>query len=76
MNDLERHGEIMGALGRIDSRMDSTDKILNGHDDDIKDVKSDVSVLQHRWSRARGVVIALTAIAALGTAIAKAKALF
>ncbi len=76
MNDLERHGEVMGALGRIDSRMEATDKVLNRHEADIKAVTEDVGVLQHRWSRARGIVIALTGIAALGAAIAKAKALF
>jgi len=80
MSDSDRHAEVVGGLNRIGQKLDdyivNSNKILDRHEADIKVVTGDVSVLQHRWSRARGVLIAVTGIAALGAAIAKAKALF
>jgi len=80
MNEVERHGEIMGALGNIDARMDATDQILHRHETAIESVTEDVDSLNVFRAKTKGVALAITAgvtiIAAMTAVIARARGLF
>jgi len=79
MNEVERHGEIMGALGNIDARMDATDQILHRHESAIESVTEDVDSLNVFRAKTKGIALAVTGgmafIVALTSIVAWAKGL-
>ncbi len=83
MDDQAPH-EISGALGRIEQKIDgyaeSTDRLLHRHEEAISDNRKSIGKLQDFQSRTKGVAlmatIGATVLAAIGTAIARAKDIF
>ena len=70
MDDLERHGEVMGALGRIDQKLDSHGNTLKTHGEDIDDLKN-------YKAKSKGIALAATigtaTLAAMVAIVAKAR---
>ena len=80
VNELERHGQVTGALGRIEQKIDghvaSTQEVQARHEAAISDNAKDIGVLQHRWARMRGGAILTAGVALVLTAVAKARDIF
>ena len=76
----ERHGEIMGSLGRIEQKADHAHEVLHRHETVIETVTEDIGELRDSVSKGKGIAIAAvtgaTILAAIGGIVAKAKEIF
>jgi NADH:ubiquinone oxidoreductase subunit D len=84
MDDIERHGEIMGALGRIDEKVDNHHEeiksIQKRHEKELESLAEDVDSLEGFRERTKGVALAVTlgtaVMAGMTAIIARAKGMF
>ena len=83
MDDLERHGEVMGELKglgqKIDSHISTTEKVHRRHEKGIAENATEIGNLKDFQSRTKGVALAATIgatlLAGIAGVVAKAKEL-
>jgi len=80
MTALERHGEIMGALGKIEQKADDCHTQLLRHEAMHESHVENISDIQNAISKGKGAAwfaaAGVTALGVIGAAVAKAKELF
>jgi len=80
MTALERHGEIMGALGKIEQKADDCHDQLLRHESMHETHTENIDSLKDSVAKGKGIAITATvgaaALAAIATVVARAKELF
>jgi predicted PP-loop superfamily ATPase len=80
MDETARHGEVMGALGRIEQKVDGNTETIQRHESQIEKNTEGIDSLNRSRARAKGVTLAATGgislVAILATIIARAREWF
>ena len=80
MDETQRHGEVMGALGRIEQKADEAHVKLIRHERALEGHTEDIEGLNDAVSKGKGIAIAVTGgatvLALIGTVVAWAKGNF